>query len=81
MTEQQFKRACEIKERLNGLERVKSYFRSGTGLRYTYLRAGCERRVCSDSNEILDLLDEHDKMIRQEIEDEIESLKKEIEKL
>lgn len=30
---------------------------------------------------ISEILDKHDKMIRQEIDDEIESLKKEIEKL
>lgn len=31
--------------------------------------------------DISEILDKHDKMIRQEIEDEIESLKKEIEEI
>lgn len=42
-----------------------------------------EYRCCSDwaMRPIAELLDKHDRMIRQEIEEEIERLKKEIEEL
>lgn len=85
MTEQQYNRACQIYDRLSELADVKGSI-EGTSthrLYFAYKDSGGDFRCCPDwaMRYISEILDKHDKMIRQEIEDEIESLKKEIEKL
>ena len=88
MTQEQYKRACQINDRLTDLADVKkrigsnsnekiilSYlYRSVNSNDYTHCNYWCMRNIA-------DILDRHDKMIREEIDAEIESLKKEIEML
>lgn len=85
MTEQQFNRACEIKDRLSALADVKKQIEGTSSHRLYYAIKDCDGnfRCCPGwaMRTISEILDKHDKMIRQEIDDEIESLKKEIEKL
>lgn len=85
MTEQQYKRVCQIKDRLSELADVKRCI-GGTSthrLYFAYKDSGGDFRCCPDwaMNKISELLDKHDVMIQQEIEEEIERLKKEIEEL
>lgn len=85
MTEQQYNRACQIKDRLSELADVKKEIKetSRHRLYFAYKDCGGDFRCCSDwtMRYISEILDKHDRMIRQEIEEEIETLKKEIEKL
>ncbi len=84
MTEQQYNRACEIKDRLKALADTKKEIEDTSTHRLYYAtRYSNEYRCCPDweMRPIAELLDKHDRMIRQEIEDEIERLKKEIEEL
>lgn len=84
MTEQQYNRACEIKNRLEALADTKKGIENTSTHRLYYAtRYSNEYRCCPDwaMRPIAELLDKHDRMIRQEIEDEIERLKKEIEEL
>ena len=84
MTEQQYNRACEIKNRLEALADTKKSIVSTKENRLYYAtRYSDEYRCCPDwaMRPIAELLDRHDRMIRQEIEEEIERLKKEIEEL
>lgn len=88
MTQEQYKRACQINERLTELAYVKkriggspnekiilSYLYSSNNPNdYSHCNYWCMRNIA-------DILDKHDKMIREEIDAEIESLKKEIEML
>lgn len=89
MTEQQFKKAKELHERLEQLEEVNKEIKNDDyhkGI-LSYIILGGD--YCSEwefvNNEIMnyirDILDRHDQQIRQEIDDEIEKLKKEIEAL
>lgn len=85
MTEQQYNRACEIKNRLDVLAETKKKI-EGTAshrLYFAYKDCDCEYRICPDwsMRPIAELLDKHDLMIRQEIEEEIERLKNEIKDL
>lgn len=81
MTQEQYNRAVEINGRLNELKEVKKEIDSTSSSVLSY----CDReytpyaewKMCS----ISDILDRHDKMIREEIDSEIEKLKKEIEEL
>ena len=82
MTEQQYNRANEINESLSFLNSVKAEInKPGVRLDYvrTLIQVGCEINVTD--GKITDILDRHDKMIREEIDSEIEKLKKEIEEL
>lgn len=84
MTEQQYNRAIAIYERLNALERVKKEINDSYKHRLSYIWKGdSEWRACDDwdMKEISEILDKHDKMIRQEIDEEIERLKAEIKRL
>ena len=84
MTEQQYKRAVWIYERLNTLERVKKEINDSYKHRLSYIWKGdSEWRACDDwdMKEIGELLDKHDTMIRAEIEVEISDLLNEIETL
>lgn len=85
MTEQQYNRAVAISNRLDALGDVKKQI-EGTSthrLYFAYKRSDGSYSCCPDwtMRPIAELLDKHDLMIRQEIEDEIERLKKEIEEL
>ena len=85
MTEQQFNRAVEIQKRLEALYETKEQIQSTDKHRlyFAYKQSDGEFRCCPkwSMSPIVELLDKHDRMIRQEIEEEIERLKKEIEDL
>ena len=83
MTQEQYKRAVEINKRLlelNGVLKELNY--NGISLAYKYGN-GRDSGLCEEYRlrPISDILDRHDKMIREEIDAEIEKLKKEIEEL
>lgn len=84
MTTEQYTRAIQISERLKDLEQVKKAISSTTRNRLTYERKGERGYDAHPSWEIEpigNILDRHDKMIREEIDQEIEALTKEIEVL
>ena len=84
MTEQQFNRAVKIQKRLEALNDTKKRIENTKEHRLYYAtKYSDEYRCCPDwaMRPIAALLDKHDLMIRQEIEEEIERLKKEIETL
>lgn len=88
MTQEQYERACQINNRLTNLADVKKRIegRANEKIILSYLYStdnSTDYRQCNywTMNFIADILDKHDKMIRQEIDAEIESLKKEIEML
>lgn len=77
MTQEQYNRANEINESLSFLNSVKAEInKPGVRLDYvrTLIQVGCEINVTD--GKISDILDRHDKMIREEIDNEIEKLKK-----
>lgn len=84
MTQEQYKRAVAINDRIGKLEKVKKEIDDTAKHRLWYAEK-CERdwRLTSEwiMSYISKLLDKHDLMIRQEIEEEINNLKKEIETL
>ena len=84
MTPEQYKRAVEINERISELEKVKKEIKETTKHRLWYAEK-CERGWGLTSEWIMcyisKILDKHDLMIRQEIDDEIAALKAEIERL
>lgn len=87
MTQEQYKRAVEIGKELADLNDTKENIKK-TGkhrLWYAYKDGefGSEWRLTPEwaMQNISDILDKHDIMIRQEIDEEIEKLKKEIEEL
>lgn len=85
MTEQQYNRACQINDRLSKLASVKRCI-EGTSthrLYFAYKDSCGDFRCCPDwaMGGISEILDKHDQMIRQEIEEEIERLKNEIDEL
>lgn len=85
MTQDQYNRALEINNRLNDLEtfRDKLRTRKDAKLNYTYydnIKYG--HVVYTDLEyKLRDIFIRHDKMIREEIENEIKSLKDEIKTL
>ncbi|MBR0544529.1 MAG: hypothetical protein IIW98_08825 [Bacteroidaceae bacterium] len=84
MTTEQYTRAIQISERLKDLEQVKKAISSTTRNRLTYEREGDRGFYAHPSwaiKPIGNILDRHDKMIREEIDQEIEALTKEIEAL
>ena len=84
MTEDQYIRAIAISKRISDLEAVLGEIcdKSKHRLYYAY-KGSSEYRLCPDwlMRPIGDILDRHDLAIRKEIQDEIDSLKKEIESL
>lgn len=84
MTNEQFIRAVEINERISELEKVKKEIKETTKHRLWYAEKD-ERdwRLTAEwiMRYISKILDKHDQLIHQEIDDEIERLKKEIETL
>ena len=84
MTTEQYNKANQISERLKELEQVKKAISKTTGNRLTYereLAGGFEAHPSWAIKPIGNILDRHDKMIRKEIDQEIEALTKEIEAL
>ena len=87
MTEEQYLRAVQINDRLAELEKVKDDIKPTSKHRLWYAyntgEFGSDWSLCSEwrMRYIGDILDKHDLMIRQEIDEEIEKLKKEIETL
>lgn len=79
MTEEQYKRAVEINNRFEELEKIKDLLQN---FFLTFIRNCC---CASYPNGIFECIGEylsrHDKMIREDIDNEIEKLKKEIEEL
>lgn len=84
MTQEQYNRAVKISLHLGAFMEVKNELADTTERRLTYSRRK-ERdyECCPDwkMQAIRKILDRHDKMIREEIDAEIEKLKKEIEEL
>lgn len=84
MTPEQYKRAVQINDRISELEKVKKEIKETTKHRLWYAEK-CERGWGLTSEWIMlyisKILDNHDLMIRQEIDDEIAALKAEIERL
>ena len=86
MTQEQFQRAVKINDRLEELARVKKEIDETSKHRLWYAEkssCGSDYRLTSEwvMRYIGELLDKHDLMIRQEIDEEIERLKAEIETL
>ena len=87
MTQEQFNRAIQISARLDELEKVKHCIKSTTKHRLWYASKsgefGSDWLLESEwtMRNISEILDKHDLMIRQEIDEEIEKLKAEIETL
>lgn len=79
MTQEQYNRAVEIDKRLRELKNAKGLLQKSF---LTFIRNGCCASYPNDTFECIDeYLSCHDKMIREEIDGEIEKLKKEIEEL
>lgn len=84
MTPEQYKRAVQINERISELEKVKKEIQETTKHRLWYAeKSERDWRLTSEwiMCYISEILDKHDQMIRQEIDEEIEKLKAEIETL
>ena len=87
MTQEQYIRAVQISERLQELEKVKDDIKNTSKHRLWYAHNsgefGSEWSLVSEwrMRYICEILDKHDTMIRAEIDEEIEKLKAEIEKL
>ena len=87
MTQEQYNRAVQINERLTDLNGTKKNIGDTTKHRLWYAyndgEFGSDWRLAPEwaMRSISDILDKHDLMIRQEIDEEIERLKKEIETL
>lgn len=84
MTQEQYNRAVEIGKRLENLEKAQKELGKGILYKLTFsTKIRGEHYVFNEwlLSSISDILDRHDKMIREEIDNEIEKLKKEIEEL
>ncbi len=82
MTDEQYKRAVQIHERLNELQKVKKEIEGTRGHRLWYAEKGNRDWQLTPEwvmSYISELLDKHDTMIRAEIEEEIINLLNEIE--
>ena len=85
MTNEIFNRAIQIARRIEKLQEIQNFHSNSRESILTYAHKTCNNDYSLHpswaTNPILSLLAKHDAMIRQEIEQEIESLKKEIENL
>lgn len=89
MTQEQFKNAIRLHERLEALGKVKKEIedtwehRLWYARRYDPMTDTTSWETVSDwaMDSISDILDKHDKMIREEIDEEITKIKREIEAL
>lgn len=81
MKEEQYKRAIQIHHRIEALKEIKDDL-SRVENKLTYVsKSKGEELYPRDFARISQILDKHDRMIRSEIDAEIESLKNEIETL
>jgi len=82
MTQEQYKKAIELNERISELEEAEKSLK-GSNLWYAYKNGLCNWKTLAEwyIHPIKNILDKHDKLIRQEINDEIKKLKSEIETL
>lgn len=81
MKEEQYKRAIQIHYRIEALKEIKDDL-SRVENKLTYVsKSKGEELYPHDFARISQILDKHDRMIRSEIDTEIESLKNEIETL
>lgn len=89
MTKEQFNTAIRLHKRLEALNEVKKEFedtekhRLWYARRYDPMTGTTEWNTVSEytMRSISDILDRHDKMIREEIDEEIEEIKRQIEEL
>ena len=85
MTKEQYDRAIQINKRLAELNKIKEEIKDTGKNRLTYThensRGNYEELYYWTMKPIGELFDKHDKMIRAEIDDEIEKLTKEIKEL
>ena len=83
MTDKQFRRAVEISSRIKELEKVKKEISETEEHRLSYSYYSSAWQLCPSwvMSQIGEILDKHDKMIRQEIDEEISTLKAEIKEL
>lgn len=83
MTDKQFERAVEISSRIKALEEVKKEISETEEHRLSYSYYSSAWQLCPSwvMSQIGEILDKHDKMIRQEIDEEISTLKAEIKEL
>lgn len=85
MTQEQYKRAVEINDRIRELNEVKEEIKDKTEHRLSYLwqRSSGDWSPVSSfvMKNIGNILDKYDEMIRQEIDNTIEQLKTEIKAL
>lgn len=87
MTQEQYKKAIEISEKIKYLKEVEkeinhpNYDYRLAYTEYSQIGHNNEWKICLFMSFISDILDRHDKMIRQEIKDRIEEFNKQIEKL
>lgn len=87
MTQEQYNKAIEISEKLKCLEEVQkeinypNYDHKLAYIELSQIGHNNDWSPCRYIGPISDILDKYDKMIRQEIKDRIEELKKQIEEL
>lgn len=85
MTEEQFKKACIIQNKLQSLKEVKHDVLSAQNARLSYVYKNALSDNATHSkftlSPIAAILEKHDKMIREEIDEEIRKLQEEIKTL
>lgn len=86
MTQEQYIRALQISNRIETLNNVKKEIEGTRDHRLWYAEkssSSIDFQLCTEyrMRDISDILDKHDVMIRQEIDEEIERLKAEIKTL
>ena len=87
MTIEQYVRTIEVHDQIKKLASAQSSIRcSHWEVKLSFIKRGKFSNlthwcICNNMDGIQDILDKHEKMIRQEIEDKIKMLNQEIEKL
>ena len=86
MTQEQFNKVCEIISELKSLESAKNEIKSNDSIgivkpRFAYYIPAMSEWFVINSEILEPILTKYDKLIRQEIEDRINELKKEIEEI
>lgn len=84
MTQEQFNKVCEIISELKSLESAKNEIKDSTGVvkpRFAYHISAVGEWFVINPEILEPILTKYDKIIRQEIEDRINELKKQIEEI
>lgn len=85
MTEEQFKRVVKINGKLESLHDIKREVFGAKGARLSYIYSNAVSDNATHSKfalkAIAEILDKHDKMIREEIDEEVRKLQEEIKTL